>query len=338
MLSLRSILVLLIIGLVSSEQCSTTVNEIQNANFGNTKLDLDSYRDIVQTLSEVKQATVRMKQKIHKIYTVSCPMEPCQNGGTCVNDTCLCNDGFAGSQCEIDVNKTCQCDSNALIPHPHKCQLYYNCSQAVSPLPTENRLYPHIPQVLRPAYLHECSYPKLFSTTTMSCQNYKDVDCGSRHETKNKCDYLTVSYNCLGACKDCIYFTPHCIGFTDGIYRNKYVAPPGEIYFECRDERNIYGGANPCTANMAPHHGKCRDLYEIPSSYWGVGYGVDCSGRPNGNYKSERMRKCNIYYTCVNGNSTLSHCDVGKVFDTKSAFCQNPANACNPCGTIYNGC
>ncbi|VDI09128.1 Hypothetical predicted protein [Mytilus galloprovincialis] len=89
---------------------------------------------------------------------------------------------------------------------------------------------------------------------------------------------------------------------------------------------------------MAPHHGKCRDLYEIPSSHCGVGYGVDCSGRPNGNYKSERMGKCNIYYTCVNGNSTLSHCDAGKVFDTKSAFCKNPANACNPCGTIYNGC
>ncbi|XP_063401938.1 uncharacterized protein LOC134686193 isoform X2 [Mytilus trossulus] len=291
-------------GLVRSDQCSTSVSNFQIANFGNANLDVDSYIKISQSLSEMKQTTLRMEQKLHRMYS--------------------------------DVNRTCQCDSTTFIPHPNKCQLYYNCSQALSPLPTENRKYTDRLQVLRPAYLHECLYPKLFSTTTMSCQYYKDVKCGSRYETKNKCNYLAISYTCLGACKECIYFTPDCEGFADGVYDNMYILHG--YYFECRDERNIYGGANPCKTNMAPHNGECRDLFEIPTTPWGVGNGIACNSRQNGNYRSERMGRCDIYYTCVNGNTTLSHCSNGQVFDSKTSFCQNPANACAPCGSFNNGC
>ncbi|CAC5391699.1 unnamed protein product [Mytilus coruscus] len=171
------------------------------------------------------------------------------NGGKCVTDTCLCNDGYAGSKCEI-----------------------------------------------------------------------------------------AVSYNCVSACKYCTYFTPYCEGFTDGTYRHIYVWPPVEDYFKCRDERNIYRGSNPCPTNMAPHNGKCKDLFEIPASFWEVPYGVDCTGRPNGNYKSERKGHCDIFYTGVNGNSTLAHCSPGKVFDSKSSFCQNPPEACRPCGSVFKDC
>ncbi|VDI08421.1 Hypothetical predicted protein [Mytilus galloprovincialis] len=269
----------------------------------------------------------------------SCLIEQCANGGTCVNYTnaCSCDDGFAGSRCEIDVNQTCKYNTESLIPHPNTCQLFYNCSQAVSPIPTTEKVYANsrIPQH---AYLHECPYPELFSTTSMSCQNYTDVKCGSRYETKNKCDYLAVGYNCQAACKVCIYFTPDCMGIADGIYRNKYIEPPGEFYFECQNERIIYSGENPCQTNMAPYNGICRDMFKIPASYYQVGYGVDCSGRPNGNYRSERTGRCDIYYTCVNGTSSLSHCSSGRVFDSKSAFCQDPANACGHCGTVDNSC
>ncbi|VDI50299.1 Hypothetical predicted protein [Mytilus galloprovincialis] len=268
----------------------------------------------------------------------SCTTEPYENGGTCINYTCLCEDGFVGSKCEIDVNQTCKSDVDSLIPHPNTCQLFYNCSQAVSPLPTEDRRTPHMPHTLRPPFLHECPFPELFSTVTMSCQNYTDVKCGSRYETKNKCDYLAVSYICRGACKDCIYLTPDCMGFSDGIYRNKYMEPSVGYYFECQNERIIYSGGNPCQTNMASHNGKCKEKFEIPTSYWQDGYGVDCSGRPNGNYKSERIQRCDINYTCVNGNSTLTHCGNDTVFDSKSLFCQNSANACRPCGSIDNGC
>ncbi|VDI22577.1 Hypothetical predicted protein [Mytilus galloprovincialis] len=122
----------------------------------------------------------------------TCLIGPCENGGTCVNYTCVCEDGFAGVKCEIDVNQTCKYDADTFIPHPNTCQLFYNCSQAVSPLPTENRVYSHNPQILRPAYLHECPYPELFSTTTLSCKNYTEVKCRSRYETKNKCELNNI--------------------------------------------------------------------------------------------------------------------------------------------------
>ncbi|CAG2197441.1 unnamed protein product [Mytilus edulis] len=180
-------------------------------------------------VSEIHQTKQSVKQTQHDAIllvataqgdascTVPCSQESCENGGTCVNDDCMCDDGFAGESfiSFLDVNQTCKSDANRLIPHPNTCQLYYNCSQAVSPIPTWYRLYTHIPQVLRPAYLHECPYPELFSTTTMSCQNYTDVKCGSRYETKNKCDYLAVNYYCMGACKVCTYSFPDCVDLTE---------------------------------------------------------------------------------------------------------------------------
>lgn len=111
-----------------------------------------------------------------------------------------------------------------------------------------------------------------------------------------------------------------------------------EQYFECLDERNIYRGSNPCLTNMAPYNGKCKDLFEIPASYWEVGYGVDCTGRPNGNYISEKTGHCDIFYTCVNGNSTLTHCSPGTVFDSKSSFCKNSSEVCQPCGSVFKDC
>ncbi|CAG2189164.1 unnamed protein product [Mytilus edulis] len=129
-------------GLVISDQCSTSVSNFQIANFGNANLDVDSYIKISQSLSEMKQTTLRMEQKLHRMYSG---------------------------------------------------------------------------------------------------------------------DYLAISYTCLGACKECIYFTPDCEGFADGIYDNMYILHG--YYFECRDERNIYGGANPCKTNMAPHNGEYQQLF-----------------------------------------------------------------------------
>lgn len=150
-------------------------------------------------------------------------------------------------------------------------------------------------------------------------------------------DYLADGYVCYVACRACIAVTPNCVGFSDGIYRNIHIPDQFEVYFECLDERNIYVGKNPCQSNKAPYNGKCQDFFEIPPSNYQLGYGIDCSGRPNGNYKNDQGR-CDIYYTCVNGNSTLTHCSSGKNFDSRTSFCQNPENACAPCGSVSNGC
>lgn len=91
-----------------------------------------------------------------------------------------------------------------------------------------------------------------------------------------------------------------------------------EQYFECRDERNIYNGFNPCPSNMEPYNGICTDRLEIAPTYLHKGQSIQCSGRANGNYKSENNRRCSIYYTCVNGIVSLTRCEPGKVFDSKS--------------------
>lgn len=56
-------------GLIRSDQCSTTVSNFQIANFGNANLDVDSYIKISQSLSEMKQTTLRMEQKLHRMYS-----------------------------------------------------------------------------------------------------------------------------------------------------------------------------------------------------------------------------------------------------------------------------
>lgn len=62
------ILVIAFFGYVKSDLCSTSIINFLNANIGDEKLDLDSYRDITQSLSELKQATLRMEQKIDRMY------------------------------------------------------------------------------------------------------------------------------------------------------------------------------------------------------------------------------------------------------------------------------
>lgn len=68
MVSFRGILVIAIFGYVKSDLCSTSIINFLNANVGDEKLDLDSYRDIAQSLSELKQATLRMEQKLNRMY------------------------------------------------------------------------------------------------------------------------------------------------------------------------------------------------------------------------------------------------------------------------------
>ncbi|CAC5391691.1 unnamed protein product [Mytilus coruscus] len=179
---------------------------------------------IVITASVTAVATFLLR---NTYFQETMKSEPCENGGTCVNDDCICDDGFAGVKCEI--------------------------------------------------------------------------------------------------------------GFADGIHRDENI-PEAGLYFECQNERIIYGGQNPCPTNMVPYNGKCTDLFEIKPSNWQPGYAIDCSGQPNGNYESEHVQKCDIYYTCVNGISTLTYCDSEHVFDSKSSFCQNTTNVCTPCGSVVHGC
>lgn len=55
------------------------------------------------------------------------------------------------------------------------------------------------------------------------------------------------------------------------VYRNTHVRPPVGDYFECRDERNVYRGSNPCPTNMAPHNGICKTFSKFQHHFGRLG-------------------------------------------------------------------
>lgn len=75
-----------------------------------------------------------------------------------------------------------QCEDGAtLIPYPYECQLYYNCSREG---------YYDIRRNM-PGNMQECSYPQLFNTKTLHCDDFETVECGARNETKDGCKNKT---------------------------------------------------------------------------------------------------------------------------------------------------
>ena len=64
------------------------------------------------------------------------------------------------------------------------CHTYYNCSG-------DTVLFGRGPMynVWPSKYKHECHYPFVFSTETLQCENYTDVDCGSRFLPTWACKY-----------------------------------------------------------------------------------------------------------------------------------------------------
>ncbi|XP_062614311.1 uncharacterized protein LOC134276045 [Saccostrea cucullata] len=160
---------------------------------------------------------------------------------TSVYITCLLNRTMAEKACESGVfdpqkricttsvilEKIIQYCSEypyAILKHPENCGWYYNCSagdQAIG------------------KYIEECRYPKLFSTITKRCEDFKDVYCSSRHEPQAPCEYVKnicplSEQNCI----PCPVRLPSCIGLPDGLN-----AIPGNLwstkYLRCRTNRTI---------------------------------------------------------------------------------------------------
>lgn len=68
-MSLKIILTISLFRLVRSDQCSTSVSSFQFANFGDTNVDEDSYKKLVQSVSEMKHSALQMEQKLHRMFT-----------------------------------------------------------------------------------------------------------------------------------------------------------------------------------------------------------------------------------------------------------------------------
>lgn len=68
-MSFKIILTISLFRLVRSDQCSTSVSNFQFANFGDTNVDEDSYKRLVQSVSEMKHSALQMEQKLHRMFT-----------------------------------------------------------------------------------------------------------------------------------------------------------------------------------------------------------------------------------------------------------------------------
>ena len=207
-----------------------------------------------------------------------------------------------------------QCEKNAtlIIPHPTVCQLYYNCS-VWDGMYRRGRFERH---------MQECPYPRQFNTRIMKCDDFENVECGNRQDTKDACQYLVNQCLFVG-CFRCPFTYPSCDGKPDGANFVNY-KPWEWDYVICYKERFV--SLESChkiiTGTQLFFHVNtrgCVPIYMFPIGKGGIM--PNCEGREDGMYLHE-SGKCNQYIVCKSGVlATIGSCDEGKVFDQSRQKC-----------------
>lgn len=72
------------------------------------------------------------------------------------------------------VDTYCPQYPRAKLVHDKNCARYYDCSDFGNK---------------RTPYLKECPYPQLFNTDTLTCDDYKYVECEERYRPVTPCKY-----------------------------------------------------------------------------------------------------------------------------------------------------
>ncbi|XP_011457138.3 uncharacterized protein [Magallana gigas] len=129
---------------------------------------------------------------------------------------------------DLHVQKLCQYNSSLVLPHPHECQLYYDCSTKYNTLP------PNFVQHMR-----ECPFPDLFSLQTLSCEDYRHVKCDERVEYTTACEYRANQVN--------VYHVMCTIQDVEGLNGGQGVVAPGIMGLSenTNQDRQSTGFVNP---------------------------------------------------------------------------------------------
>ncbi|CAG2187457.1 unnamed protein product [Mytilus edulis] len=121
--------------------------------------------------------------------------------------------------------QACSKRKSGLLPDSKFCHLYYDCSN--------------------PAKSKICQYPKLFSTKTNTCRDFRKVKCGFRIEFKSYCQY----HSHPGAGNrgpPCELQHPNCEGYPDGANPHTEKTGAGSPwYMLCKGERFVKDGICP---------------------------------------------------------------------------------------------
>ncbi|CAG5123789.1 unnamed protein product [Candidula unifasciata] len=224
----------------------------------------------------------------------------------------------------------------AFLPHPDNCHWYFNCSfanlEALGGNTEQLDLFSMTPGSsssgekdgfipLKPfrvaeagAFVWECRFPQLFDEMTGRCREFVNVDCKSRFEAVDQCEYSVR--RCRGErCAPCHHRFGRCRGRPDGVYplHQDGWAPS---FVTCYRQRNI--AIDEC----------------VPKTQGG--FLPDCVTRPDGYYPDEQGR-CGIFFRCALGIFRgYDECPPGTVFDPAIPACQSYSLASSPCGESHN--
>ncbi|XP_055999593.1 uncharacterized protein LOC125653859 [Ostrea edulis] len=215
------------------------------------------------------------------------------------------------------IDEICKRHPNLIIGKSTQCHQYYNCTGQVENLSSwAGKNWPS-------KYMHECYYPFLFSKDTLQCENYTEVNCGTRYQPVWECRYLRfhLEYS-MGACERTY---PNCEKKTDGFWRDGSNQHGWNYYKICENGRTIERGQCPYNdvwgISSFPYNGECVHLFAIPKDDNSHGLLPSCKGTPDGNYQYPE-RLCEAYYRCEGGNATAVKCPTGTVFDLVNRTCE----------------
>ncbi|XP_055999592.1 uncharacterized protein LOC125653582 [Ostrea edulis] len=215
------------------------------------------------------------------------------------------------------IDEMCKRHPNLIIGKTTQCQQYYNCTGEVEDLSSYAGAY------WPSKYLHECHYPFLFSKDTLQCENYTEVDCGTRYKPIWECRYLRfhLEYS-MGACERTY---PNCEKKKDGFWRDDASQYRWNYYKICQNGRTIATGQCPYNdiwgISSYPYNGECVHLFAIPKEFLASAYLPSCKGTPDGNYRYP-IGLCDAYYSCEGGNATAVKCPTDTVFDMVNRTCE----------------
>ncbi|KAK3583067.1 hypothetical protein CHS0354_004012 [Potamilus streckersoni] len=137
-------------------------------------------------------------------------------------DTTIVNTNFIAYMQAGNVAFYCKTHPWDIVPHPTNCAQYYDCADVY---------------MMKGDYFYECPYPQLFDPGTKECSTFTQVQCQSRFEPQEPCEYY--QNECFkDDCVPCRFRFVSCIDKPDGLY-----AFPGEEftnkYVRCYRNRTI---------------------------------------------------------------------------------------------------
>ncbi|KAK3750276.1 hypothetical protein RRG08_015769 [Elysia crispata] len=182
------------------------------------------------------------------------------------------------------------------------------------------------------SFVWECRYPQLFDQVTGRCREFLNVDCQSRFEPYDQCEYSARqcaedSLHCV-PCKDRF---GECRGRENGVYPLHGPHSWSPVFITCYLQRNIARDeCRPPQPVFSPDKLDCVSLFEVPKQY--NGFQPDCTARSDGYYPDEQGR-CAIFFRCALGHFRgYDECPPGSVFDPAQLSCETYSEASKPCG------